>query len=958
MKLLHSLRLATALALLVPVHAVVAQPTPVAETKTAQVPWLYEGSDVPVDTSWTFGKLENGLRYAVKRNVVPQGQVSIRVRIDAGALHEEDNEQGFAHLIEHLAFRGSEYVPDGEAKRIWQRFGVTFGSDSNAQTTPTQTVYKLDLPNAQPAALAESMKLLSGMMRAPSISDAALNAERLIVQAELRESDGASRTLGDAMREHAFQGQRLAARSTIGTFETLNAATAEALRAFHQRWYRPENAVVVIAGDHDPAELERLVRQYFGEWKGKGSSALQPDFGKPDRNGAVARTIVEPTLPPNVAMIYARPWVKVDDTILYNEQLLVDAVAQQILNRRLITRARGGASFSQAEVGQEDISRSADITTVIVTPIGDDWQKAVSDVRAIIEDAIAAPPSTADIERELTLFGNALRTMKDSYPFEASAKQAEDIVKAVDIRETVAAPDTVVAVFDAMRAKFTPERLHAATKALFTADAVRILRTTPTDPGVDADRKLAMALTTPVAAANDVRLAGNAIGFGDLPQLGAPGQVMLRTPLPRFDMESVQLANGARALLFPNQAESGQVRVLVRFGRGYQAVAPKNGGMLWTGPAVIGESGVGKFNRTQIDQLVNGRRIELNFAVDNDAFEFSASTRPEDLADQLKLIAIKMEHPGWDAAPLEREKSLAISGYRSFEMSATAVLQRELQYRLSGNDARWKIPTPDEVRKITPAAFRKYWEPLLASGPVEVLLFGDFQTEDAIKALQDSIGAMKPRPAAPLPSGAETVRFPESASAPLRLTHKGPADQIAAVVAWPTGGGIEMVSEGRELEILAALFRDRLFEKFRSEQAASYSPDATAMWPDEFRSGGFLMAYSQMQPKDAQRFFNFASEVALDLATKPVGEDELKRALEPILQYVERATTGNLFWMNELEGATYNAERYAALARLYSDYSKVTPARLQALAAQYLVAGKSWKMVVAPENPGAPITGR
>ena len=167
MKLLHSLRLATALALLVPVHAVVAQPTPVAETKTAQVPWLYEGSDVPVDTSWTFGKLENGLRYAVKRNVVPQGQVSIRVRIDAGALHEEDNEQGFAHLIEHLAFRGSEYVPDGEAKRIWQRFGVTFGSDSNAQTTPTQTVYKLDLPNAQPAALAESMKLLSGMMRAP-----------------------------------------------------------------------------------------------------------------------------------------------------------------------------------------------------------------------------------------------------------------------------------------------------------------------------------------------------------------------------------------------------------------------------------------------------------------------------------------------------------------------------------------------------------------------------------------------------------------------------------------------------------------------------------------------------------------------------------------------------------------------------------------------------------------------
>ena len=68
------------------------------------------------------------MRYAVRRNGVPPGQVSIRVRMDAGSLMETDSERGYAHLIEHLSFRGSEYVPDGEAKRIWQRFGATFGS--------------------------------------------------------------------------------------------------------------------------------------------------------------------------------------------------------------------------------------------------------------------------------------------------------------------------------------------------------------------------------------------------------------------------------------------------------------------------------------------------------------------------------------------------------------------------------------------------------------------------------------------------------------------------------------------------------------------------------------------------------------------------------------------------------------------------------------------------------------
>ena len=255
-------------------------------------PWLYEGSDVPVDDTWTFGVLPNGLRYAVKKNDVPAGQVSIRVRIDAGALHENNDEQGFAHLIEHLSFRGSTFVPDGEAKRIWQRFGVTFGSDSNAQTTPTQTVYKLDLPNATTEKLDESVKIISGMIRNPRISPTALNAERAIVLAELRENSGAQMVYSDALRQHAFQGQRLANRSTIGTPETLQAADAIRLNAFHDRWYRPENAVVVMAGDMEPAQLANLVQKYFNDWKGKGPVAPEPSFGDPTPHGTPARVLI------------------------------------------------------------------------------------------------------------------------------------------------------------------------------------------------------------------------------------------------------------------------------------------------------------------------------------------------------------------------------------------------------------------------------------------------------------------------------------------------------------------------------------------------------------------------------------------------------------------------------------------------------------------------------------------
>jgi hypothetical protein len=115
-----------------------ARPVPVKGTKPAVAaasvqparPWLYQNSDVPIDTAWLFGTLPNGLRYAIRRNGVPPGQVSIRMRVDAGSLYERPQESGYAHFIEHLTFRGSKFVPDGESKRLWQRLGVSFGSDS------------------------------------------------------------------------------------------------------------------------------------------------------------------------------------------------------------------------------------------------------------------------------------------------------------------------------------------------------------------------------------------------------------------------------------------------------------------------------------------------------------------------------------------------------------------------------------------------------------------------------------------------------------------------------------------------------------------------------------------------------------------------------------------------------------------------------------------------------------
>lgn len=930
-----------------PATAPVAAPAPV--DKTA---WLYKDSDITPDPDWHFGTLANGLRYAVRRNGVPPGQVAVRVRIDAGSLYETDAERGFAHLIEHLSFRGSAYVPDGEAKRVWQRLGTTFGSDTNAQTTPTSTTYKLDLPGATAESLDTSLKILSGMMALPNITAQALGAERPVVLAEQREQPGPQVRFGDATRQLFFAGQPLADRSPIGNIETLEAATAPTVKAFHDRWYRPERAVVIISGDLDPALFEQLIAKNFSDWKGAGRNPADPDFGKPVAGAPTTAAIVEPSLPPVVAVAVLRPWKYNDDTVIFNQKRLVDLVALRLINRRLETRARTGGSFIQATVSLDDVSRSANGTFIDVLPVGDNWQAALRDVRATIADAQAAPAAQAEIDRELSEFDISMKTQVDTARAEAGAKQADDLGEALDIRETVTTAQTAYDILQDGKAKgmFSADALLASTKRVFVGEATRALVNTRAVEATAAIT-LASALTEDVSKLASARKALVKADFSSLPKLGAPGKVTKRSTIAPIGMERVDYANGTRALFFPGNSEASRVYVRVRFGRGYNALPTDRQSAAWAAGLALIPSGIGKLGLEGIDQLTAGRRIGLSFDVDDDAFVIGYTTSPEDLPDQLKLIAAKLAQPGWDPDPLARAKAVTLAGYNGFASSPTGVLARDLEGLLHGGDARWITPTRDQVAATTLRAFRQLWAPLLASGPIEVQVFGDFQLDDGIKAVAASIGALKPR--ANTLATVPPVRFPAHVETPVTRTHEGPDNQAVAVIAWPTGGGVEGIGESRRLEILAQIFSDRLFERLRSDAGASYSPNVQSSWPQGLPSGGRVIAIGQVPPDKVDFFFSLARDIAADLATKPIGEDEFKRTLGPYYQYIARASTGNSFWLGQTSGATRDDRIVTALNTIGSDIGSITPEQLQAVAAKYLRADTDWSMQVLPARVAA-----
>jgi zinc protease len=944
-----------------PIGASPVQAAPAA-TLASDAGWLYAGSDVPHDTQWTFGVLPNGLRYAVRHNGVPPGQVSVRVVADVGSLYETDAQQGYAHLIEHLTFRDSKYLKSGEAIPTWQKLGATFGSDTNAETSPTETVYKLDVPNASPEVVDTTFKLLSGMIAAPIFTPQGVRTEVPIVLAEMRERQGPESRVIEATRAAFFKGQPLADRSPIGKTATLEAATADSIKAFHDKWYRPDNTVIVVAGDADPATLVAEITKWFGDWRAVGKKPAQPDFGEPTAPGAGAgaplkdagkvpvgetAVIVEPDLPRVFNLAILRPWHKVNDTIAYNQGNIIDRLALALINRRLEARARGNAGFLAASVDQNRISRSADATLITVTPLGDDWKSAVHDVRAVLADALATPPSKEEIAREVAEFDVSYKVPVETQETAAGSKLADEIAEAVDIRETVANPETVYGIFKQTIPLFTPAAVLAHTRALFSGTVERAILITP-KPGDGSAEQVRAAITAPVDAAAGSRVAASTLRFADLPPIGAPGKVVDDIPTGLLGIERMTLSNGVKVLLWPNDAEPGRIIVRVRFGGGYAAIAPRDAVYAPLGDVALMDSGFGTHGREDLDRLATGRKLSLDFDISDTAFGFYADTRPGDLADQLYLFAAKLATPRWDDHPVLRALAAAKLNYESTNGSPTKVLQRDLPWLVRDGDPRYAQPNPAELAKATPEGFRRVWEPLLQQGPIEVDVFGDFPREAGIAALERSFGALPMRTTPNLPP--LTPHLPAHNQTPLVLTHRGDPGSAAALVAWPTGGGRGALHESRQLDLLAQIYQNRLFDVMREKIGASYAPQVSSSWPLDLSSGGYFAATAQLRPQDLPAFFAAADQIAADLAAAPPSADEIARVTEPMKQWITRLSTGNGFYLEQLQGGALEPRKFADLRSILVDSSVTTPAAMQDLARRYLKPDVTWKLEVVPEK--------
>ena len=289
--------------------------------------------------------LDNGLRYVIMPNKTPEGTASIRLYFNTGSLAEREHEQGFAHFVEHMAFNGSENVPEGELVKILQRAGLAFGADVNASTSFENTIYKLDLPNVDEKTIKTSLMLMRETASNLSFDAGAIEREKGVLLSEYDAGDSTGLEIFRKQLRFWAPEVRANHRLAIGTKATIEAATSQTLSAFYNDFYRPQNAYLVFVGDIEVEVIEKQIKSHFSDWKNdtplRDKAYLTETRGIFQPTDDLVDFYTKEGVSSSLSISFFSPFVELKDTKEDRTNSFKKAIANFIFNQRLakITRA-------------------------------------------------------------------------------------------------------------------------------------------------------------------------------------------------------------------------------------------------------------------------------------------------------------------------------------------------------------------------------------------------------------------------------------------------------------------------------------------------------------------------------------------------------------------------------------------------------------------------------------------
>ncbi len=908
---------------------------------------------LPLDSAIRFGQLDNGLTYYIRHNEQPKQRCDFHIAQAVGAVLEEDNQNGLAHFLEHMAFNGTQHFPGKGIINYFESIGVNFGGNINAYTSIDETVYRLsDVPTIREGIIDSALLVMHDWACGLLLLPEEIDAERGVIREEWRTRNNANGRMGNIIRAKLYPNTQYGKRDVIGDTAVINNFEYEALRSYYKKWYGPDNQAIIVVGDIDVDQIEQKIKALWADVPARANRGERPIYTV---NFYEAPTVAIATdkeaQQTRISVEYLHPQLPeaFQGTQAEYAQGLMHQLVNQMLNHRFSELAMQPSAASvgyYAYYGEE--FKLKDAFKAICVPKEGKETEALSELLIQLEKMRRYGFTNTELELAKT---NTLNSMEKAYN-ERTTRQnqtlAREYIRNFTRHESCPGIEWEYEFTKQLLPMVTVDMVNKVAQTYFTPNpGIAIMGpdkegiVIPTEQQVlDLFQQVEkMEIEAPKEEIIDNNLVKKA------PKAGAIKKTIKNSELGTTEL---LLKNGARVIIKPTEFKSDEINLYAYSEGGRSLIDVEDLPSALLATDVISFMGLGDFSYMGLQKALSGKTVSINGSIGAYEESISGASSVKDFETMLQLLYLSFTAPRRDEEAYQTLLGMLANQLANKDKNHKAIFRDSVSLMAANHSERVMLLNNELLRNVSlDKVMQIYSERFANPADFTYIFVGNINPDDkATRALISQwIGGLKAKckhenfrdNGVRAPKGEQKNYFTRDMQI---KTATNRIQYTSYELPYTLANALNMEVIGRVLDM-------RYLESVREREGGSYGVGTAGFMRRVPVPCATLLMQFDTDPLKQEKLMAIIHEEVQTIIANGPREDDLQKAKESMLKDFAEEIEQNGWWIDAIE------DYYRYDLNLLADYENAVKAvnaqTVQQTLKKVVDAGNVFEVVMMPE---------
>ena len=657
------------------------------------------------DPNVRYGQLDNGLTYYICHNEQPKQRCEFHIAQAVGAVLEEDNQNGLAHFLEHMAFNGTQHFPGKGIINYFESIGVNFGGNINAYTSIDETVYRLsDVPTYREGIIDSALLVMHDWACGLLLEDDEIDAERGVIREEWRTGRTADRRLWKEIRAKKYPNSQYAKRDVIGDTAVINNFAYQALRDYYHKWYGPDNQAIIVVGDIDVDQIEQKIKALWADVPARTNRGERPLYTVEDNTAPLVAIALDPEAQTTrIELEYKHQQIPAEfqnTQQAYLQWVILSLITDMLDNRFSELSLNPDASFQGAGCYYGELVKLKDAFVAVSIPKEGRETEAFNDLLLQVEKMHRYGFTNAELERVKTEYLNSMEKAYNERTTRRNIAIARECIRNFEDHEPMPGIEWEYEFAKQVLPLLDVASINAVAEQLID-DKPTVAITGPLKDGVNIPTEETILSMLQSVKNTEIEAPKEEVVNTQLVKKAPKaGKIKKTTTNAQLGTTEWTLSNGVKVVIKPTAFKQDEILLNAFSQGGMSLIATEDLPSANLATDVVSFMGLGDFSYTDLKKALAGKMVSTNTDINAYSESMSGSSSVKDFETMLQLIYLQFTAPRYDEEAYRTLIGLLHNQLINKDKNPKAVFADSVSLMGSNHSPRtaiWDIETLNQV---------------------------------------------------------------------------------------------------------------------------------------------------------------------------------------------------------------------------------------------------------------------